>query len=481
MKSKNNIEKLSSKNDSIPVDEGDELFSPSEKVWKNVAKKLPVKKKKRQVLPIIFGIISLSMVSFIYFSQKSNATQSLERVQSINDRSGEDNIGENLVKLVKAKSFEKTIANVQKKTTFPKSDIVESVDAFMPDKMKKKQIVESGVSTNNSLSGSIEKNSIEGEIKSDNLIQTTTDFRTIEKPSDKEPDTQINELQQLRTEDYVISPVKTLSLRLTREVKTFDMPIKHIEASEAKKSRWMSGLALTMSPLSYRSPQVNDPLEGTIKSSAYKSVVQLSFALNYSLSEHLFLSASPGIRYDQLNTDYDLNIPYDYATEVDNIDKKENYFSHSLPTDLGNIKTKMVVTRASDSPVVHNEKINIDFDVNYKTFSISNPIGVHYAFISKEKGLYAGIRLVPQYVVKRSADVEKYQSKHTYVNGDHVDITIVKNYKNLYLGGDIQAGYRWSILNKKFVLDVNTTYHRNFMSEGRPYDVGVGLALMKSF
>ncbi len=490
MKSKNNIEKLNSTNESMPIEDGDDLFSPSEKVWENVSKKLPLKKKRRLVLPIIFGlmIVSTLLVGFLYSRQSKGATQTHE-ITSLenfnNSKSGEspqkDGIGQFSVEEVSLKSIESPIVKVQKKT-------MDSRPLFFKKDDSSAHVVKQ---KNESISKEIKTTDLVNESNSSEVLMAD-EKPVIFTPSQLSPgetvaeipiqvsDNPIEDLTQIRVPVYVVSPVKTLSLRLSQEEKVLDLEGKFVENHVQLKRKWMYGIALAMSPLAYNSPNLKDPLEGTIKSSAYKSVAQLSVVLNYTISDHLFLSASPGIRYDRLNTDYDLSIPYDYNTETTTTNKKENYFSHSLPTDLGNIMTKMVVTRAVDSPVQHNEKINIDFGVNYKTLSISNAIGLHYAFKTKEKGLYAGIRFVPQYVISRSADVEKYQSRHTYVNGDHVDLLIVKNYKNLYLGGDVQAGYRWSLPNKNLVLDVNATYHKNFMSEGRPNDIGVGISLMKN-
>lgn len=510
MEGRNNIEKLNSINSQVPLDDGDDLFSPSDKVWENVSKHLPIKKKRRPIIPIFILALGLSMGVIYMWNESENSKKDMTdndhaRVtlvsnlekhsdlmhQSTNDKVVQDtplegNAVASESKMVKQEVNQDTYEKRSiKKNSEKKTEKILSkrsshiTNTQKPDIRKLHDTDNSAVPMNSSdVRLSNQENSV--------IKQTAS-------TSDAEPNQQVYsftisdslaaqaDVTYTTREILEILPLAPIKTTLAKEEKPILEELKLIQPKVIKSYEWIYGIAGTLSLTIYNSPKVTDPLEGTIKQSAYHSVAQLNFVLNRSLSKHFFISFDPGLRYDRLSTAYDLNIPYDYNTEVSSTDKKENHFSHSLPTDLGNIKTRMVVVRASDSPVVHNEKINISFDVNYKTISVTSPIGIHYALKNKFEGLYMGVRFVPQYVISRIADVTKFESHHTYVKSDHVDISKVANYNNLYMGGDIQVGYRLPLKANRISLDINATYHKNLMSEGRPQDLGFGIALLKSF
>ncbi len=508
MESKNNIEKLNSKNKTFPTDDGDDLFAPSDKVWENVSKHLPVKKKRRRFLPIILlcmitiaaGLALIAPESSLNKNYNDQSKLNFDTTKEINETQtssfsspesivSKSNDSVNLANLEQVSNTKKVLAISHKDASYHSQFNSQQSYKANPKGLNKNIVASESnnyakLSSNRMIEDDALDNTQKISIVGANDALSSANNIAFELPLVELQTNQAIDEVNAETERPSITevlPLETLSLRLVQEEKQYTLPIEQIQIIATNEKKWMYGLGLAVSPFTYNSPKVSDPLEGVIKTSAYKNEIQLNLSLNYSLNDHLFLSMSPGIVYDQLSTSYDLSIPYDYNTEKTLSDKKENYFSHSLPTDLGNVKTNMVVNRAIDSPVLHNEKINIEFDVNYNALSITNAVGLHYAFKTKENGLYAGIRFAPQFVVNRNADVKRYESKHTYVNGDHVDITLIKNYKNLYLGGDFQTGYRMSVIKHKMVVDFSTTLHKNFMSEGRPFAFGLGLALMKSF
>ena len=486
MKSINNINKLSSANDHMPYDDIDDLLSPSDKVWENVSKHLPIKKKKRSIFILFFAIAAATIYLFNInqkdyksdvdiLANEANKIKELTIEKDYSKKECEDlSIGvkkqQDYTEL-KKKPFQKRLVSVYPEEINQSNVGHQSTSSIVAKKSNANENVVQNSATNNL-----------GKLKDENMfhqslkISVTNGLENIQNSS-VESATESHFIPNEKIELNSVKPLKMYLIEL-RNI-TIDSVIKKV--NDVSQNFWLYGLSMSLSPSSYNSPQVNDPLEGTIKSSNYQNVAQINFDVNHGLSKHFFISYSPGVRYDLLSTSYDLNIPYDYNTELTFDDKKENFFSHSLPTDLGNIKTNMVVVRASDSPVLHNEKINIALDVNYKTISITNPLGIHYSFYSFTKGFHLGVRFVPQIVVIRNAVVKKYESSHTYVKEEHVDISKASNYKNLYFGADLQVGYRLPIFQKQIFLDINATYHKNLMNEGRPNDLDLGLSLLKSF
>jgi hypothetical protein len=502
MKTKKNIEKLISLADTVDLDDKDALFTPSDKVWANVSQQLPTKRKRRPIVPILFLLALTGLFAFYLMSNSGGKTAQID--SDVNKDELQKN---NEIKLASFSepAFEqtKTISskNLSSSSSISSNQISaieseKSIKTIIPTITTPKSKLNSDnreIGTNNHGNKSLPSNSniatnLEFPTKTETSITSIEDQTSSSQPKTISSETTIEQPKIEKSDENVtarmfstFNPIERLDFKkLHFDEKITSLTLNKIYPDVKSSNKWLYGISASINPIKYSKPNINDPLEGTIKSSTYDKEYQFSLTSNYQLSNKLFLSFSPGIRYDELNTNYDLNIAYDYNTEKAIDNNKENYFSHSLPTDLGNFKTDMVVTRLADSPVLHNENINIDLSVNYKVYSLISPIGLHYAFNNISKGFHVGARFVPQFNISRAISVDQYQSKHTYVKGDHVNITKENNYKNLLLGSNVQLGYRMSLSNLGIV-DFNITYHKNLSNEGRPNEVNIGMSLLKSF
>ena len=191
-------------------------------------------------------------------------------------------------------------------------------------------------------------------------------------------------------------------------------------------------------------------------------------------------SVLPSLSFDQLYTTYVLNIPYDYNTEITGNDEKENTFSHSLPTDVGNIKTKLVVSRAANSPVAHNEIINFDFTSKHQIINLSIPLRLNYHFTNFEKGFYIFPYIAPEYELSKKLSADYLRSNHTFVHTKSAEINQDFTVGKFHIGLGAGLGYRLRLMDK-FILNVNTNYAQYLNTHGRSNLLNAGTSLLYKF
>ncbi len=513
---KKNIDKLNTLHDPLAFDENDDLFSPSEKVWTNVANNLPIKKKRKKALPLLF-LAMLFFASFFLFNleNKNDDIKSISNQLVLNSttiKGSKTNVAINSsAEEAEAKSISTNVSSINKQKSEGRNKIgnsIVSASMNLEDKatqsekyLGKKKEAKNLSNSNTEVSGFelFEKkmNKSSNVILAEKNVEKSSAVIQNEVVKEERSNTEeikviSNEIENKKVNDNILSEdkrenksidltqINSLSSFVKSQSKYKIEPLKIIQNKKRANSKWLLGLAASYSPMAFEKPSVSDPLEITIQNASYTSQAKANFLSNYTINKHLFVSINPGVRYDKLETNYNLDIPYNLNDEKNVNGKIENYFSHSLPTDLGNVKTNMVVTRNSDSPISDSEKINIEFDVNYSTIAVIAPVGINYAFKNISEGLYTGISFTPQLTIKRNIEVAKYLSHHTYVHEDHVAISKVDNFKKITFGADYFAGYRLPVSGLG-ILDLNANLHKNFSSQGRPFELNLGIGLVKSF
>ena len=223
-----------------------------------------------------------------------------------------------------------------------------------------------------------------------------------------------------------------------------------------------------------------DPLSELVSGSFYKSARRWVVSFYLPLSEKWTFHTKPAYAIEELITDYDLNIPYDFNSELHYGIYNENYFKHSLPTDQGNISTQLVVTRSADSPVVHNELISLDFRSRQNLAYLSLPIGITYGNIMKESGWLASLSWVPELLITRSVEVDFIHSNHTYVSPKSVSLTKERGTGTLHHGAALDVGYKLPI-GKNWSILLQGGYTHYFSQSGRRQLWSSQLSIGKEF
>lgn len=246
------------------------------------------------------------------------------------------------------------------------------------------------------------------------------------------------------------------------------LPILTIDPIQNRRESktWMS-LHYAFSPFNQnKALSQNEPLSELIVGSYYNQWQNVGVDLYFKVQGKWSAFLKPSVIRENLVTDYDLSIPYDYNSEKHFGTYNENYFTHSLPTDLGNIRTNLVVTRSSDSPVGHNELISLDFRSKQSLTYLSLPLGVAFGNGQSNKGLTAALAFVPEYLVQRSVNVDLIHSNHTFVSPKEVKLSSEMSRSSWHMGLGLSVEYRLPVY-RNWSLQVQGNYNHYLTQTGR--------------
>lgn len=485
----NKINKLKSIMESNLDHSNEDWLEPSEKVWINVKENLPKKRRRRNVLPFFFLFFGLSVAAIMYGLMGSN-DQSTVILHGKDSLPAEKHSAKDATIAEKIELTE-TIPNIQAKQnsvgeTNQKADLNRN-----PSNSKTPNIKYSKNSNNENLfqdSKNIEvKENIvlsNKKVTADNASSPSTAL-TIERNVKIEEAFVPSSEKRVMVENLTPINGNMKALKQTKkETPTFNINSIEENVVEEKATDYpvFFGFGFTAGMTSNKKNAKTDnmPLSELIKSSVYKNNYSFHFEYSKVINDKLSYSVLPSVSFDQLYTTYVLNIPYDYNTEVSGIDEKENTFSHSLPTDLGNIKTKLVVARASNSPVVHNEIINFDFTSKHRIINLAIPLRLNYHFTSFEKGFYIFPYISPEYEISKKLSAQYLKSNHTFVHTKSAEINQDFGVSKFHLGLGAGLGYRLKLMDK-FVLNINTSYTQYLNTHGRSNLLNAGTNLLYTF
>lgn len=437
-------------------------LEPSDKVWVGIKSHLP-KKKKRRVL--VFWLLPLLFVlgGLVAGVLLSDSFPSLPGTQSITDSSSIDGL--------QSESFFKSPV---------KSEITATKD----------------------LKTTMSDNKIEGYTPKEIFTRKSSNYSRKATPSNfgKTAETSIidhfpsNEsgennksgvaaIENNRIENE-ITPISSrqANLQSGKSHVQVNLPLEVVKViyPKSKKDLWI-GFHLGMSPFDQNKRMLqNEPLSELIVGSYYNRWQNLGFDLYFPLKGKWSALLKPSLIRENLITDYDLSIPYDYNSEKHFGAYNENYFYHSLPTDQGNINTNLVVIRSSDSPVSHNELISLDFRSRQSLTYFSLPLGISYGNGRQHKGLTAAMTFVPEYLVHRGVDVDFIHSNHTFVSPKEVILSPDIARSKWHLGLGLQLEYRIPIYHD-WSVQVLGNYHHYLTQTGRSQLYRMQLGLGKLF
>ena len=163
--------------------------------------------------------------------------------------------------------------------------------------------------------------------------------------------------------------------------------------------------------------------------------------------------------FDNLITNYSLDIPYDFNSESIDNTLNVNQFSHSLPTDVGYTSTNLVVTRKDNSTIMHNENVNYTLQTKHKLTTLSLPVNVKYSLLNKKNSSFSVI-VGPTFEYQLSSSVrsELLQSHHSDISTHSISLIDQKIDKNVGVGFNLGTEYALKINETlEFGLSVNYT------------------------
>ena len=437
-------------------------LEPSDKVWVGIKSHLP-KKKKRRVL--VFWLLPLllvlgGMVAGAYMSnsfQTAQVNQEDPASSSIDDWQNESLVTSNHATQIPDTKVQVPATSANRTKDYIPSEIVSN-----------KAIKQSKKTTQNSVGTTAETNTI-GLFQTNEIAENQESGHVTAENNRFEQATAPISTRQANLR----SGSTPVQVNLPREVVKVNHP-------KSKKNLWLS-FHLGVSPFDQNKRMLqNEPLSELIEGSYYNRWQNVGFDLYLPLKGKWSVLLKPSMIRENLITDYDLSIPYDYNSEKHFGAYNENYFYHSLPTDQGNINTNLVVIRSSDSPVSHNELISLDFRSKQSLTYLSLPMGFSFGNGNQNKGLTAAMTFVPEYLVHRGVDVDFIHSNHTFVSPKEVILSPDIARSKWHMGLGLQLEYRIPIYSD-WSIQVLGNYHHYLTQTGRSHLYRMQLGLGKLF
>ncbi len=437
-------------------------LEPSDKVWVGIKSHLPKKKKRRVLvfwlLPLLFvlgGLVAGVLLSDSF--QSHPGTQSITNSSSNDDLQSESLANSPLKSEITATKDLKTTMSGYVSEGYTPGEIVTK---------KKSKYSKKAIPSNF------------GKTAETNAINRFPSNAIAENQ-----ESGIASIENNRSEND-ITPISSrqANLQSGKSHVQVNLPLEVVKEiyPKSKKDLWM-GFHLGMSPFDQNKRMLqNEPLSELIVGSYYNRWQNLGFDLYFPLKGKWSALLKPSLIRENLITDYDLSIPYDYNSEKHFGAYNENYFYHSLPTDQGNINTNLVVIRSSDSPVSHNELISLDFRSRQSLTYFSLPLGISYGNGRQNKGLTAAMTFVPEYLVHRGVDVDFIHSNHTFVSPKEVILSPDIARSKWHLGLGLQLEYRIPIYHD-WSVQVLGNYHHYLTQTGRSQLYRMQLGLGKLF
>lgn len=460
-------------------------IEPSASVWQGIQKKLPVKRKKRPVvflwLFLVVGFTSSVLLYWPFNSHSIHANQITERQNSspstYASTGNVPNVGTFNKQLIAVSDNSNDIVSV--------NSVSRNWATSNYNGAHRKQPLQQNLSfvSFKSETAKIYLDNKAGYPAKEN--RSTEPYVKDEEQGVRNNENLNNSVPVLRdklssTDNVWLAPNQEASVLRNPDITS--MPeLQIINSYKRKHHQYWLGFGYSTALSGENKNLVStDPLSELVSGSFYKSARRWVVSFYLPLSEKWTFHTKPAYAIEELITDYDLNIPYDFNSELHYGIYNENYFKHSLPTDQGNISTQLVVTRSADSPVVHNELISLDFRSRQNLAYLSLPIGITYGNVMNEGGLLASLSWVPELLITRSVEVDFIHSNHTYVSPKSVSLTKERGTGTLHHGAALDVGYKLP-LGKNWSILLQGGYTHYFSQSGRRQLWSSQLSIGKEF
>jgi len=176
-----------------------------------------------------------------------------------------------------------------------------------------------------------------------------------------------------------------------------------------------------------------------------------------------------GLRYGKRthSTSFDLNIPYDMASEVlDAQGVLHSTINHSLPSGYGAVDTEIVLVRSTGSPVSHQENINLNLAFDNQVTYLHLPFAARYYLKDNQKGWFLGAGLQTELIVGQSIIDNQLVSHHSHVHEGSVNTTFATKQSKkanfsamMHLGYKLKLNNQWNIISSvQYNRGISTVY-----------------------
>lgn len=208
---------------------------------------------------------------------------------------------------------------------------------------------------------------------------------------------------------------------------------------------------------------IDVPLSELIVKEYSSPSIASGIAAQKSLSNHWTLNM--GLTYTQRRhvSSYFLHVPYTLATEHDDgAGGLDNTFSHSLPSELGNVGTQLVLNRTPGTTVANNEIVDIDFAFQRKSSLLMIPVQLSWFPKKSGYGLFLSGGINSEITLYDELSVVNAVSHHTHIHEKTVTLNAGQsNNTRFQWQAMVTSGYQWHF-GQKWSAILSASYQRAF-------------------
>lgn len=444
--------------------------TPDDEVWNGIEASLNEKKRRRGVwffLPIILSTISLIIALMTYWQVKKQHSPT-QTEQTNQPRTNSPKDSELFIPSIKKTTGENTLYSIQEQqlplqttgvasrqatTLFTSSNY-----AFQPQSSTPKNAFNNEIFGANQLIKLLKNENNENSLHE--LFQNEND------------ESSVKDLFQAA----VPPTVKRLSLEV---LNTAILPVKNngalpvlarlnnaVDPSKTQSNRspfWVGASAQWLFWQNRTKGTFNVPLSELIVKEYSSPSIATGIAAQKSLSSHWALNI--GLNYTQRRhvSSYFLHVPYTLATEQDNgAGGLDNTFSHSLPSELGNVGTQLVLNRTPGTAVANNEIVDIDFAFQRKTALLMIPVQLSWFPQKTGYGLFFSGGINSEIALREELSVINAVSHHTHIHEKTVTFNAGQaNNTRFQWQAMVTSGYQWHF-RQNWSAVLSASYQRAF-------------------
>ena len=454
---------------------GEDFASPSPDLWKAIRPHIPVKDKKRPfvlfLIPLVL-LVAAGLLLTLYLGSGAGENSGYPNSAAISSLDGTDYEANQKV-------VEEDIPYYKLKDDGMSGSVI-AEKSFSSNAGKTNQ---TGVNDNKIFfqrSNSANQNKSLKENDNVALVPTSDSREKSSQPDlGKHKSVQINVLTENYFMPYALPMVNTLLFGPNTEMPLkFAGDLKMIIPAKAERSGaflrfGIGGLETRSNNLSAR---VDLPGSEHIMARFYDR--NLSFFMLYNQMVSSKISISSGLHFTRISshTAYDLHVPYHKGFETSNGNMHENHFDHSLPSELGDIRSILILARSPQNPIEELEDVNIFLHSLYSVNRLSMPLTLNYYFNRVNAGFYLGMGVQLDYYFNRSLSIVDAYSKHQVIAASHLDLSS-STPNNFGIGGQITAGYIIP-LSQSYSLDISGVFFQNRLADYKYQSAGISAGLL---
>ncbi len=182
------------------------------------------------------------------------------------------------------------------------------------------------------------------------------------------------------------------------------------------------------------------------------------------LSNNWSLGTGIAISQQSYVTEYNISLPYDLSKELVQDGAGRIDFEHSLPTSFGNTDTELTLLRSNTNQPLDENIVDLDFDTKHQFISLQAPISLDYLLQDVSRGFFAGIDVIPSYILSARSGISSVVSHHSEIQSiNNASTSEYASLQRLNLALGAHIGYRLPI-SKISGIELGGRYTRNMNS-----------------